>query len=377
MCYKILKPNGHWIGHSSCTPLSDSDKRDAAVKNLMTAFTTKIDDIIGKFDPSFILEEETAEFETLPSLDENQDVSDLPLLDIDDEETLDPLINAEIILHQGDGIALASVMERKRAHDGSSIGRRNKNPLLDSRIYIVKFPIGEMKVVGYNILAEHPFSQMDKDGNQFILFRGIICHLRNGNAVDKEDQMRISGERKVKKKTLSGWALEVEWRDGGTVWIELKTMKESNAVEVVEYALANTISHEPAFDWWVHDVIPCNKRLLKLSQTRFPRPQYKYGICVPRNIKEDIKFDLENGNKCWEEAIAKEMKNVHVAFKLLEPSEKPVPGYKKLPLRMIFYIKMDFTLKARLVSGGTLTDPPSCLITGQLCQEKASASLLS
>jgi hypothetical protein len=63
--------------------------------------------------------------------------------------------------------------------------------------------------------------------------------------------------------------------------------------------MANQISHDPYFDWWVHDVIHRNKRLIKLSQTRFLWPQYKYGICVPRNIKEFIKFDLENGNKFW------------------------------------------------------------------------------
>jgi hypothetical protein len=196
MCYKILKPNGHLIVRSSCTPLPDSDKRDATVNDRMAAFTTKIDDIIGKFDPSFILEEETAEFETLPSLDDTQDETDLPPLDVDEEDTLDPLINAEIMLPLCDGIALASVMERKRVHDGSSIGRRNRNPLLDSRIYIVKFPDGEMKDVGYNILAEHLFPQMDKDGNQFRLFSGIIVHRRNGSAVDKEDKMRISGKKK-------------------------------------------------------------------------------------------------------------------------------------------------------------------------------------
>jgi hypothetical protein len=272
-----------------------------------------------------------------------------------------PPFIAHIISPQGDGIALANVMERKRAHDGSSIGRRNKNMLLDSRIYIVKFPDGEMKHAGYNILAEHLLSQMDKDGNQFRLCSGIIGHRRNGNDVDKEDQMRISGKRKVKKKTLSGWALEVECRDGGTAWIELKNTKELNAVEVAECALANQISHEPAFDWWVHDVIRPKKSLIKLSQTHFLRPQYRYGICVPRNIKEAINFDLENGNKFCEEAIAKEMKNVRVAFKFLELSEKPAPGYKKIPLRMIFDIKMNFTRQARLVAGGHLTDPPSCL----------------
>jgi hypothetical protein len=144
-------------------------------------------------------------------------------------------------------------------------------------------------------------------------------------------------------------------------WIGLKTKKESNAVEVAEYAVTNQISHEPAFDWWVHDVICRKKRLIKLSQTRFLRPQYKYGIYVPRNIEEAIKFDLENGNKFWEKAIAKEMKNVCVAFKCLEPYENPARGYKNIPLRMIFDIKMEFTRKARLVAGGHLKDPPFCL----------------
>jgi hypothetical protein len=138
--------------------------------------------------------------------------------------------------------------------------------------------------------------------------------------------MRISGKIKVQKKTLSVWALEVEWCDGGTAWIKMKTMKESNAVEVAKYALSNQISHEPAFDRWFHDVIRRKKRLIKLPQTRLFRPQYKYGIYVPRNIEEVNKFDLENGNKFWEIVIAKEMKNVRVAFKLLEPSEKPAPG---------------------------------------------------
>jgi hypothetical protein len=153
---------------------------------------------------------------------------------------------------------------RKCAHDGSPIGRKHKNPLLDSSIYIIKFPGGEMKDVGYSILAEHLFSQVDKEGNQSHLFIIIIGHHRNGNTVDKADQMRVTGKRKVKMKTLAGWALAVEWGGGGTSWIELKTMKESNAIEVTAYELSSRISHEPAFDWWVHAMIRRKKRLIKV-----------------------------------------------------------------------------------------------------------------
>jgi hypothetical protein len=36
-------------------------------------------------------------------------------------------------------------------------------------------------------------------------------------------------------------------------------MKESKAVEVADCAFANQISHEPDFQWWVHDVLRCKK----------------------------------------------------------------------------------------------------------------------
>jgi hypothetical protein len=98
---------------------------------------------------------------------------------VDYKEIMDPIINDKIILPQGECIALARISEQKRSYDGSPIGHKNKNPFLDSRIYIVKFTDGEMKDVGFNILAEHLFSQMDKDGNQFRLFRSIIGHRRN------------------------------------------------------------------------------------------------------------------------------------------------------------------------------------------------------
>jgi hypothetical protein len=176
----------------------------------MATFSSKIEDIIGKFDPSFILEEDTAAFETLYSRDDTEDESNLPPLNVDDEDGLDPLIDAETILPQGDGISLASLNERRRANDGSPIGRQNKNPLLDSRIYIVNFPDGQMKDVGYNILVDHLSSQVDKDSNHFKLFSSIVGHRRNGNAVDKDDQMKITDNRQVKNKTLAGWALEVE-----------------------------------------------------------------------------------------------------------------------------------------------------------------------
>jgi hypothetical protein len=52
-------------------------------------------------------------------------------------------------------------------------------------------------------------------------------------------------------KTTKGWELCILWKDGTTTWQRLADMKESNPVEVAEYAVAHEINEEPAFAWWV------------------------------------------------------------------------------------------------------------------------------
>ena len=47
---------------------------------------------------------------------------------------------------------------------------------------------------------------------------------------------------------LRGWRLLSEWKDGSDDWVPLKDIKQSNPVELAEYAMANEISDEPEFD---------------------------------------------------------------------------------------------------------------------------------
>ena len=39
------------------------------------------------------------------------------------------------------------------------------------------------------------------------------------------------------------------WKDGYTYCIQLKDIKDSNPVKVVEYAVANRIQYKPEFAW--------------------------------------------------------------------------------------------------------------------------------
>jgi hypothetical protein len=61
----------------------------------------------------------------------------------------------------------------------------------------------------------------------------------------------------------------VLWKDGTSTWVPLKELKESNPVKVAEYAVGNKIAAEPAFHWWVHDVIRRKDRILSKIKSKY------------------------------------------------------------------------------------------------------------
>jgi hypothetical protein len=128
---------------------------------------------------------------------------------------------------------------------------------------------GERQQVSYNLLAEHLLSQVDKEGNQYQLFKEIVDHRRDlKKAVKKADQFYHRNGKSYKKKMTAGWQLEVEWRDGLTSWLPLKTLKETNSIQVAEYARGNQIEiTKPAFDWWVSTVLRRRNRIIKGAQS--------------------------------------------------------------------------------------------------------------
>ena len=64
---------------------------------------------------------------------------------------------------------------------------------------------------------------------------------------------------------------------------------------MVKYAVDNIISEGPEFGWWTKHVL--NKR----DQIIFKTQQYqvkthKYGLIVPKTVKEAVEIDQENGD---------------------------------------------------------------------------------
>ena len=96
-----------------------------------------------------------------------------------------------------------------------------------------------------------------------------------------------------------------------------------------------------------------------LGAVRKVKKTEKFGIDIPRSVKEALEFDKLNDDSLWEKAIEKEILNTKIAFEILPKGKRPHPGYAKIRCHMVFDVKMDMTRKARFVAGGHMVDAPS------------------
>jgi hypothetical protein len=155
--------------------------------------------------------------------------------------------------------------------------------------------------------------------------------------------VRPDGRTHLKRSTI-GWQVCCQWKDGSTSWENLADLKESHPIETAEYAVTKDIDHEPAFNWWVPHVLNKHDQIISLvckQTTRYLKKTHKFGIEVPKTVKKALALDCKNGNTLWADAIAKEMKEVCIAFNILPDVSSALIGYQKIPCHMIFDMKIE------------------------------------
>jgi len=375
LCYWILPKSGRPIARTTVRPITDAELQTNEVKQELASFDASINRRLG----DHLLTENSLTFPTdsdelraaLSDVADDDDGNYLPIepaaerpeLDEYDEETVDKLLSAEVLLPKGDFQFIGKVIQRKRDFDGNPVGKSNPNPILDTRVYEVEFPDGVIAEYSANAIAEALYSQVDIDGNRFLLLKEIVSHSRDDTALSIDNTIQNStGSRNPSKRlTTKGWKFECIWADGSSSWEPLRNLKDSNPIELAEYARSHNLLNEPAFSWWAKHTLQRMKRIISKVKSRYWQRTHKFGIRLPKTVSEALKLDEENGNTLWHDAIQKELKNVQVAFKFLEDDDPTPVGHKEIPCHIIFDIKMDFTRKARFVAGGHKTDPPMSL----------------
>ena len=387
LCYWLLLPSGKVIARTTVQHVTREDLLNEDLRRQVEAFDRNVDERLndqGFFiaqdpDTTFFLQDEddmydTGSVITTPTVGDYGDMLTPDTLEADDvdDEILDKYLNTELIFDMGTGAERRGrLIKLAKGTTGQSIGRGHANPLFDTREYVVEFTDGSTENYFANVIAENMYAQVDDEGRQYQLLDEIADHRSDGTALRIEDGFTVSHNgNRVPKQTTRGWSLLVNWKDGSSDWVKLKDLRDSYPVQVAEYAAANRIAEEPAFKWWVHNVLRKRNRIVAKMKSRYMRTTHKFGIKVPKTVQEALAIDEETGTDFWRRAIEKEMRKVRVAWKPkdgITPEQartgkvKDMIGFQEITCHVIFDVKMDFTRKARFVAGGHLTEAPGSI----------------
>ena len=104
----------------------------------------------------------------------------------------DSLINAEVLLPQGEDLIMATVKGRHVNDNSEVLGSHSTNPTLNSIIYDVSFPNGAVKQYAANTIAEAFYSTIDEEGHSRVVLDCILEHSKNDKAISKADKYIIT-----------------------------------------------------------------------------------------------------------------------------------------------------------------------------------------
>jgi hypothetical protein len=151
--------------------------------------------------------------------------------------------------------------------------------------------------------------------------------------------------------------LLVEWQDGSTDWVALKYLKDSYTVEPSEYAMSQNVQDKPDFAWWVPYILKKIQWVLWKVKSKYWARTHKYGIRIPKNVKEAIEIDKEYENTFWMDAIKLEMQNLQASFEEYEGDPNTLVGYTNITGHVAFDVKLgeNFRRKAQYCADGHKT----------------------
>ena len=272
----------------------------------------KIDTELGEdpYDYLFEVDNHPDENDVITNPEIDDDNKDPPCVEDNDD-----MINTRVPLQRGENIEEGIVRSRKRDSEGMLVGTANHNPILDSREYEVQFSDESYSDYTTNVLNKNLHTQVDDHGRTEVKMKGISNHRTNDIAISNSNGwVTILSRAKKRIITIKCWEVLVNFKDGTSAWLPLSYGKESNPIELAEYAMSRYIQTEPAFAWWVTHTLKERTRIINKLRVRAYKINMKFGVLIPSDTKEESKLNIDNKNDYWDKAILKELKHVKVAF---------------------------------------------------------------
>jgi hypothetical protein len=167
-------------------------------------------------------------------------------------------------------------------------------------------------------------------------------HKKDNTAVPISSGMTHSmNGQEVPKITTRGWKLLVQWKDRSTSWEHLKDIKVSNPIKVAKYAVANRITEEPAFKWWVSNVLWRRNHIISKVKNRYWQTTHKFGIKLPHSVEQALEIDRIMGTDFWRKAFNKEMARAKITWKTRQGLAPDLIGFQEIGCPIVFDMKME------------------------------------
>ena len=152
----------------------------------------------------------------------------------DTHQDLDNYLHAQLMMDVGGEQIQGRVIQRAKNPDGTKKGTSHKNPLFDTRAYLVEFKDGSVTEYNAIIIAENIYSQIDEEGCSFSILKEISNHRHDDTAITRANGFNISyNGNQIPKKATKGWQNQVEWKDGTSEWLPLKRVKDHNPMSLL------------------------------------------------------------------------------------------------------------------------------------------------
>ena len=135
-----------------------------------------------------------------------------------------------------------------RNDNGIPFGKAIDNYILDMSMYKVEYAKGNKFDLSSKRIAENMFAQIDEEVNHHMLMDEITNYMFDEAAVKSQDAFVTTFSGTNNRRQTTQWvSLCVKWRNGNTSWVNIKDTKEAYPVQLLEYAVEDNISMEPAF----------------------------------------------------------------------------------------------------------------------------------
>ena len=401
MTYWVLTESGRVIARSTVQHVTLTDMATDAIRNRVSTFDaallTRLNDDNFHIDhpnPVFYLQDDIdvddSAVANIPADAEYGDMIQPAKIEADEIEfdSFDQYLNAEFTVNRDGDTAFAKVVKRAKDNSGNPIGKKHSNPLMDTQEYECVLDDGTEMRYNANVIAENIFAQCDDEGRRHAVLDEITDHKKDRRAISVANgYVKTKRGTRIPKTTTKGWQILCQWKDGSSDWVDLKHVKDSNPIELAEYAVANRIQEEPAFKWWVPETLRMRNRVIGKVKSRYWKTSHKYGVRLPHSVQEALMIDRETGTDFWWKAIQKEMKKVMIAFDYddsLTPDQvrnglgrNAYVGFQEIKCHIIFDVKMDLTRKARFVAGGHMTEtPPSITYSSVVSRDSVRLAFL-